>query len=488
MSLSIRWRLTLWIVVALVATLAAIFFTLSFALRQSLASDIDDDLARDADHIATLLLIEGSLNDPVALQDLVGRYSVGGLESGFVVLVRDPQGNVVAATPGLRPEDFSLSGRELERLRTGQTVSRNVRISGGEEVRARSATIAVGGSPLGIVEVGESTELISRTLDRLRTLFIAVGSAAVLVTFAVGYWLSRRTLRPIEDVAAVAARIEASDLTQRIGARGQPLEVQRLSDTFDSMLARLDRAFQQQRNFVLDVAHELRTPLTALSGNIDVLLMREDLDEQTRQQLERMSGETARLIRLTTNLLYLAMADAGRELDRRPVELDVLCLDVCRLMRDLRPEVKLRLGNEDQVTVTGDRDLLKQMLLNLVENGMKYTPAGGTVTLSLYLDESRARIVVEDTGRGLSPEELSRVFQRFYRGGDSGKRGSAGAGIGLAIVDWIVRAHGGEIGVESEVGKGSRFTVLLPMQGPPSAADGGAPAQGQPSAVDAASA
>src|SRR3990172_472918 len=130
MSLSIRWRLTLWISLALVVTLAAIFFILSFALRQSLASDIDDDLARDADHISALLLI-GSLDNPVALQELLDRYSVGGLESGFIVLVRDPQGNVVAATAGVRPQDFALGGDDLARLNAGKALSRNVDISGG---------------------------------------------------------------------------------------------------------------------------------------------------------------------------------------------------------------------------------------------------------------------------------------------------------------------------------------------------------------------
>ncbi len=485
MSLSVRWRLTLWIGLALVATLAAIFFILSFALRESLTSDLDDDLSRDADHISVLLLVRGSLDDRAAIQEIVDRYSVGGLELGFIVLVRDPQGAVVAATAGVHPGDFALDSERLERLLGGEVLSGNVHISGGEEVRVRTASISVGGSPLGIVQVGESTEFVGHTLDRVRTLFITVGAVSVITTFAVAYWLSRRALRPVEDVAAVAARIEASDLTERINARGQPQEVQRLSDTFDSMLARLDRAFQQQRNFVLDVAHELRTPLTALRGNIDVILMRDDLDAETRQQMERMSAETARLIRLTSNLLYLAMADTGHELDRRPVELDVLCLDVYRLMRDLRPEVNVRLGNEDQVTVIGDRDLLKQMLLNLVENGVKYTPAGGQVTLSLYRDEDRARIVVEDTGRGLSPEELPRIFQRFYRGGNSGRRGSGGAGIGLAIVDWIVRAHGGEIMVESEVGKGSRFSVYLPMEGVSSASPSGEPREGQPATVDA---
>jgi signal transduction histidine kinase len=177
----------------------------------------------------------------------------------------------------------------------------------------------------------------------------------------------------------VAAEIEASDLGRRIAAKGQPAEVQKLADTFDAMLARLEHAFQDQRNFVLDVSHDLRTPLAALRGNIDVLLMSDSLDTETRAQLEHMSAETGRLIRLTTNLLYMASADSGRQAERRPVELDVVCLEVYRQVKDLRADVGVR--NEDQLTVMGDRDLLKQMLLNLAENAVKYSQREGSVTL-----------------------------------------------------------------------------------------------------------
>jgi signal transduction histidine kinase len=249
--------------------------------------------------------------------------------------------------------------------------------------------------------------------------------------------------------------------------------VQRLADTFDAMLDRLNAAFQQQRNFVLDVSHELRTPLTALRGNLDVLLMHEDLGTEARAQLERMSMEVGRLIRLTSNLLYLAHVDAGRGVDRRPVAMDDLCLEVYRQAKDLRPEVRLRLGGEDQVTVMGDRDLLKQLILNLVDNGLKYTPPGGEVTLSLYAEDFWARIVVEDTGPGIPPEDLPHIFDRYYRGAGSGGRGGSGAGIGLAIAEWVARAHGGRIEVDSEVGKGSTFTVHLPLDSGPAASSGG---------------
>ncbi len=175
-----------------------------------------------------------------------------------------------------------------------------------------------------------------------------------------------------------------------------------------------------------------------------------------------MSTEAERLIRLTSNLLYLAHAEAGRELDRRPVELDVLCLEVYGQTKDLRSDVKYQLGNEDQVTVVGDRDLLKQMLLNLVDNSLKYTPAGGEITLSLYRDESTARVEVRDTGPGIEPDQIPLIFNRFHRA-KGRDRSKGGAGIGLAISDWIVKAHDGKIAVESEPGKGAAFTVFLPL-------------------------
>jgi signal transduction histidine kinase len=292
-------------------------------------------------------------------------------------------------------------------------------------------------------------------------ILIAEGIVATALAAIAGIWLSRGALKPLQKVVDVAAEIQASDLRRRIGASGEPTEVQRLADTFDAMLERLDHAFQEQRNFVMDVSHELRTPLTVLKGNIDVMLMDKHLDRESREHYERMSGEVARLIRLTSNLLYMASADAGREPERRPVELDVLCLEVLRQSRDLRHDVKVALGNEDQVTVLGDRDQLKQMVLNLVENAIKYTPAGGEVTLSLSKNATHAEMLVKDTGPGIPPEVLPHIFQRLYRGNQRGLLG--GTGLGLAIADRIARAHGGEIKVRSEVGKGSAFTVSLPI-------------------------
>ncbi len=454
MSLSIRWRLTLWIAIVLILTLTAIFLSLHFTLQGILSAELDDDLSRDVGQVSAQIALAGSLEE-ADLQRIVAPAS-------FIVVIRDLSGNVLAATPGVEPQRLVLEERELARVLEGDSFSRTLEI-GSEDTRVRTVRLTIGRQVVGILQVGESAETIGQVTEILQIILIGEGIGATVLALAMGYWLARSALKPLGDVTGIAREIEASDLSRRIGARGKPVEVQQLADTFDAMLTRLSAAFELQRNFVLDVSHELRTPLTALRGNLDVMLMDDRLDAETGAQLERMSLEVGRLIRLTSNLLYLAHADAGRELDRRPVELDTLCLEVYRLTKDLRPEVKLSLGHEDQVTVVGDRDLLKQLILNLVDNSLKYTPANGEVTLSLYREGSWARIVVEDTGQGISGDDIPLIFQRFYQAGDGGKRSGGGAGIGLAICKWIAQAHGGEITVESEVGKGSAFTVTLPL-------------------------
>lgn len=478
MSLSIRWRLAIGIVAAFLVTLAVIFVTVQLSLRAILTSDQDRSLAENADRVQAEVALAGGLDDSARLLDIVRRYSISREgQSAFITVIRDPEGAVVAATPGVTTGRMVLSAAQLEDVLGGGTAKQDVELPGGREFRVRSEALRVAGEVVGVVQVAESTETTAGPVDRLLIILIAEGIGATVLALAVAWWLSRGAVKPLEQVIDVATEIEAEDLSRRIGARRQPAEVQRLADTFDAMLDRLDQAFSEQKDFVTDVSHELRTPLTALRGNIDVMLMDQRLDVETRDALERMSSEVERLIRLTNNLLYIASADAGREPERRPVELDVVCLEVLRHGRHLRPDVKLSMAHEDQVVVLGDRDQLKQMVLSLVENGVKYSQTGGQVTMGLYKNGTTARITVDDTGPGIAPEALSRIFERFYRGEDRSRK--SGTGLGLAIANRIAVAHGGSISVESEVGRGSSFTVTLPLV--PPAADKGESAGDDPS-------
>jgi signal transduction histidine kinase len=397
----------------------------------------------------------------------------GGLDSEFVttlvqtssfpIVVRGRDGSLIAASVGAPTADLEMTPSELAGVLDGEVISHDVTVAG-EAHKMETSRLAIGREIVGVVQVGESTEALNDVDSAIETIALIAGVIGVALALLTGFWIAESNLRPIGRVTRVAREIEASDLSRRIAASHEPVEVQRLADTFDAMLERLQRAFEIQRNFVLDMSHEVRTPLTALRGNLDVMMLEPDLDAELRATLVRMKGEVDRLIRLSTNLLFLAHADAGREVGKAPVELDTLITEVHQQMRYLRSDVEFGLERQEPVTVVGDRDLLKQTLINLADNALKYTPAGGRVTLSVFPQDGHAVVRVTDTGVGIEAEQLPRIFERLERV-ESSRPSVSGAGIGLSISDWIVKAHGGEIRVESHPGEGSVFTVVLPLDG-----------------------
>jgi two-component system, OmpR family, sensor kinase len=291
-----------------------------------------------------------------------------------------------------------------------------------------------------------------------------LGSALALVLAAVvGNVLARAALQPIKAITETAQQItNTEDLSQRIPVAVPADELGQLTETINDMLGRLETLFQMQQRLVADVSHELRTPLTTIQGNLDLLRRGAADDPVMRgEALHAIGAETERMRRLVNDLLLLAQADAGLKLSLEPVELDTLLLDVYRQTSVMAGGVALRLGAEDQAMVQGDGDRLRQLLLNLVVNALKYTPAGGEVTLGMRRSDGWVQVAVSDTGVGIAPEDLAHIFDRFYRADPSRAR-SGGFGLGLPIAQWIAHAHGGRIEVASELGKGSTFTVWLP--------------------------
>jgi signal transduction histidine kinase len=305
---------------------------------------------------------------------------------------------------------------------------------------------------------------------------LAVGFAALI-----GWSTAATALRPLNQVTATALQItRADDLSRRIPQRGPPRdEVGHLIVAFNETLERLERVFETQRRFLADVSHELRTPLTVIRGNMDLIRRTGQADSES---LEAVVSEVDRMTRMVQDILLLAQAEGGKlPLARELVELDTLLLEVfqqAKLLAQGRQEI--RLGQEDQARVIGDRDRLKQVVLNLAANALAYTPPGGEVTMSLGCLGGWARLTISDTGPGIPQDELPHIFERFYRV-DRARRRSAGggAGLGLSIAYWIVRMHDGRIEVASKEGEGTTFSVWLPL------ADG-APAR--PAVPEAASA
>ncbi len=482
--MSIRLRLTLWYTALLGLTLLAFNVLLYTGLRNAIIADVGRNLAQESSRAAAIIEQSG---DPMTSlqwqqQPLV---SPAVFASQVYAQVLNQRGDVLHRSENLLQMNELLPINIL-------TLERNLRGESFYYVHSqRNTPIYVLSRPLrrvdgvivGILQVGQSLAEMNSTLEWVRTLLTLGSLLAMIVAAAGGAFLARTTLRPIDEITGTARRIgRTQHLAERIAIEDRGDEVSRLADTFNEMLERLDRLFQTQQRLIADVSHELRTPLTTIRGNLNLLQRGAIEDPELRTEaLQEIEAEVDRMSRMVGDLLLLAQADAGLNLQRVPVELDTLLLDVFRQGQLIaHGSVELRLGHEDQALVMGDADRLRQLLLNLVDNAIKYTPAGGRVTLSLYCSgqvpptaqDTRApaahwvRIDVSDTGIGIAPEDLPLVFDRFFRTDRARTARLGGSGLGLSIAQWIAQAHDGEITVVSEPGRGSTFTVWLPASSP----------------------
>ena len=298
-------------------------------------------------------------------------------------------------------------------------------------------------------------------MNNMRLALLGSISAGLLLSVLLGAFLVQRALAPVEQITRTASSIgESSDLSRRVGYAGPVDEIGRLAMTFDQMIERLHRFFQSQKNFVADASHELRTPLTVIRGNVD-LLERNMSEEDRRESLRAIKAESNRMSKIVSDLLLLAEIESGQIEPAERIALKGLVLDEAKRAQPLAGNHKIITGRLEDISITGDAYRLKQLLSNLVNNAIKYTPEGGTITLSLFREGEWACLEVSDTGIGIPPEHLPHMFDRFYRVDKARSRAGGGTGLGLAIVKGIAEQHGGKVSVVSELGKGSTFTALL---------------------------
>lgn len=319
---------------------------------------------------------------------------------------------------------------------------------------------------IGIMQLGTSLAIVDAT-QRLLLWVLFIGAIVSMAIAGLAGWIStNQALTPLEGVTQTALQItRADDLSHRIPYHGPPGdEVGQLINAFNQTLGRLENLFNTQRRFLADVGHELRTPLTVIRGNVDLMRRLDCMDEESMIGIE---NEVDRLTRLVGDLLLLAQAESGKlPLAQELVELDTLMLNVLNDIKVLaKDRLEVRMGEIDQVLVCGDRDRLKQVMVNLVGNAIKYTPSGGEIVIGLAKVENKARVTVSDNGPGIAPEDMPHIFERFYRGEKSRTRSrdGKGFGLGLSIAYWIVRNHGGQIEVSSKEPHGTTFCVWLPL-------------------------
>jgi signal transduction histidine kinase len=456
--LSIKFRLIVLYTLILVFVFVLFGSAVYLITRTTLLDEVDRGLSQTAGQL--LAQTEGFVMDDTAVLSLPAEeLDIFRSATNFFVIL-DTRGEILTKSKNLADYNVVLDPNEPYEEIYYRTVLHDK-----QPLRVLTEPLYVedvnGRSLVGFLQVARLLEM-QVVLDQLQLILVLAGLAAVCLSLFLGAMLTYQLLKPLDDMAAAAVRItKADDLSRRLPDTGRHDEIGRLTMVLNGTLERLERLFHSRQRFLADVSHELRTPLTTVRGNVD--LMRH-IGEVDPEALDVVQDELQRMTRLVDDLLLLARADTGSlPIQQTPVVLDSLFLDVYRQVKSIEQSVNISLQDVDQVTVLGDEDRLKQLLLNLIDNAIKYTPDGGSVWLGLSKENGTALIEIRDSGIGIPREDIPRIFDRFYRVDKARSRAQGGSGLGLSIARWIAYVHGGDIRVESEVGEGSVFYITLPI-------------------------
>jgi two-component system, OmpR family, sensor kinase len=455
--MSLTWRLTL-LFSLLLGGILLIFGAGAFSLVNTvLLSQVDDKLVIVAEEFiavstATSLKEVRFETFPSNVEDNI-RVQVWGLNSEL----QDGFGPLRGTKTALDPLNTHT---DMPRFR--ETTYEGILL------RVLSVPMGYGGDQIAVMQVAVPLDSIETARTYLIYVLFVIWVYGVIIVGVALYFTLGRALAPLKVIVETAEQINrADDLSRRIPLQGfEEDEIGSLIQTFNKTLERLEVLFKSQQRFLADVSHELRTPLTVIKGNVDLMRRMKQLDAESLTSIDQEAG---RLTRLVGGLLMLAQAESGNlPLNFQPVELDLLVTEVFQEMHIIAGgKVRVHLTEIDQMQVNGDRDRLKQVLINLVANAIQYTPQGGDVYLSLVRVGDQARIICRDTGPGIPAEDQPYIFERFYRAEKSRTRGkTTGFGLGLSITKWIVDRHNGRIEVSSKEGQGTTFAIWIPLLKP----------------------
>lgn len=432
------------------------------AARHSVSVTVDRSLERD------MALFQSSVQMTSRRMDIVQAIQMSTTWGVRDLLVRvfDASGNRVYQSPSLEHQlSTGPPAVELGRI-TFRTVSGNQ----DEDVRLAATAIDIQNHRY-VVELAQPVTMGERSLARFGKMLMLVIPLALVLASLGGYWLSGRALAPVTQITNDARRINATNLSDRLVVPPARDELRELSETLNAMLGRIDRSVSQLRQFTADASHELRAPLALIYTAAEFSLRRERPREELVDALEKILRESRHTTSLVDSLLLLARADSGGDSLQAPVpiNLSTLCQDAADRAAELGSAKSISVVTDlgsTSIVVDGDETALRRLLLILVDNAVKYTPAGGRVDVGLAVDRNAghaALIRIADSGIGMAAADLPHVFDRFWRADKVRSRTMGGTGLGLAIARWIVDRHGGTIVVSSEVGQGSVFTVTLPL-------------------------
>jgi heavy metal sensor kinase len=457
---SVRIRLTLWYAGVLALSLIAFALVIYYAAGNIFHEHQDESLRSTAQTVASAYVEEfGEAHSLAKAGEIVlaeitfpNRY----------VQLTDNSGKPIAASANLSGSTIAIPA----------TVFDDARARGFSHATVNGLRVTV--VPLstdqsfGFAAVAEPLRVVEDGLSELRRDLFAGVFLVLLLACAGGYFLARKSLAPIASMNSQTQRISAENLSARLDVTNSRDELGRLASTINDLLARLENSFKEQQRFIADASHELRTPLAVLRGETEVALNKTRTVAEYEQSLSLIQDEAERLSRIVEDLFTLARQPVNTRaaLNKERVSLNDAVRDCVRAAQVLAIQkgVRLRLENDSPaIALHGDEDLIRRMILNLLDNAVKYTPAGGEISLALGRQNGNAEIIVRDTGIGIPEAAQPHVFDRFYRVDKARARAMGGAGLGLSIAQWIVEVHGGEINLVSAPDKGSTFTVVIPV-------------------------
>lgn len=463
--MSLRQRLVM-LQVVLAGALALVGLLVIESMQRALMSDADDILAvRAASVAAEVQAMQGRPSRsgiPAGLR-LDPRFAeeVGG--SGVYVQVSTPDGNVVRTSRNLSGGQLPVVTAEHLPAKSDDGVFSTVTV-GADRIRLLSLRVGPSTDPMAVVQVGVSLHQIDTAIRGLVRLIVLGGGAGLLGAMLATWLLVGRFLAPLERIARTAEYIAESGDANTPVPSASGGEVAALSRSLNRMVDRLRGLIRSQQQLLADTSHELRNPLTVIRTNLSML--RRDLPETVRSEIvDESEAEAGRMSRLVSDLLLLAQLDTGQGIEQAPVRLDQVVPSVVGAVRNAYPDriITVRLPVVPAILL-GDSDRLRQVLSNLLENAIRYSPAETDVDVSLDVAGDHVELAVQDRGSGIAPDHLPHIFDRFYRVDKARSRSTGGAGLGLAIVREIVEAHGGTVSASSEPGRGTRFSVLLPVE------------------------
>jgi heavy metal sensor kinase len=454
--LSIRLKLTAWYVAVLLASLSLFGTTAFFAMKKGIESSVDESLEDHARGIEDLMRAVVR-DEPARLADELREHAELRAEGHFSQ-VSDQSGRWIYRSPLMASYNVPIGDAAGNSVYSFETRDLPLRIL----IRELSA-----GGHIYRIQVAAPMDDFYDALNRFKWVVLLLSPLLLVLASGGGYWLSRRALAPVDQITRAAQEINSNNLSRRLEVPQSRDELQRLSETLNGMLERLEAAFNRITQFTADASHELRTPLALMRTTTEVSLRTSQTVSEYREAQNQVLEELERTSALVEKLMLLARADAGVEtLERLPLNLADCLREACNDGRTLAQAKQVTFQENivsSRLVVEGDSHALHRLFLILIDNAVKYTPSGGSIAVALNRGDDSAVAEFRDTGIGITADDLPHIFDRFYRADKARSREFDGVGLGLSIARWVAEAHGGSIEVQSTLGKGSVFRVHLPL-------------------------